>query len=247
VKIARVQHGGTISFAVIEGDTAARLEGPPIGAIRFSGDRVPLNESRLLAPTLPSKVIGVSGNFPENATDPSDEAPVLFLKPSTSVIGPLDAIRTPLNVGPAHYEPELAVVVSGLVRHADEETAARSILGYTCANDVTARDIQVSDGQWARAKGFDSFCPLGPWIETDLDASDLLIQGRLNGEVVQEGRTSAMRFSPAALVSYVSRIMTLLPGDVILCGTPGAPGPMHPFDGFEVDIQGIGILQNPIE
>ncbi len=246
MKIARVQHGGTISFAVIEGDTAARIDGSPIGAIRFTGERVPLAESRLLAPTLPSKVIGISGNFPLDGAEPSD-APLLFLKPSTAVIGVGDAIRSPEGVGPAHYEAELAIVLAGLVRHADEETAVHSILGYTCANDVTAFEILHSDGQWTRAKGFDSFCPLGPWIETDLDPGDLRIEARVNDEICQQGSTSDMRFTPAALVSYVSRIMTLLPGDVILCGTPSAPGPMYPNDTCEVEIEGIGILRNPVE
>lgn len=249
MKIARVQHGDAISFAVLEGDEAAEIDGAPVGAIRFTGNRVPLSEVRLLAPVLPSKIVAVGRNYAEHAAELGNEVPaepLLFLKPSTAVIGDGDPIRRPPEVERVDHEAELVVVVRGLVRNADPETAARAILGYTCGNDVSARDYQKTDGQWTRAKGFDSFCPLGPWIETDLDPTGLRIQARVNGEPRQDSNTKLLTFTPAFLVSYVSRIMTLLPGDVIMTGTPAGVGPIVPGDEVEVEIEGIGVLRNPV-
>ena len=249
MRIARVQHGEAISFAVIEGDEAAEIDGSPVGAIRFTGNRVPLSEARLLAPVLPSKIVAVGRNYAEHAAELGNEMPtepLLFLKPSTSVVGDGDPIRRPAAVERVDHEAELAVVVRGLVRNADEETAARAILGYTCGNDVSARDYQKSDGQWTRAKGFDSFCPLGPWIETDLDPVGLRIQARVNGEARQDSNTKLLTFTPAFLVSYISKIMTLLPGDVIMTGTPAGVGPIVAGDEVEVEIDGIGVLRNPV-
>jgi len=250
VRIARVQHGRAISFAVLEGDTAAELGGPPIGELRFTGNRVPLAEARLLAPVLPSKVVCVGRNYVEHAAELGNEVPaepLLFLKPSTAVIGPEDPIRKPAICERLDHEGELAVVVGGLVRGVSEDEAQDAILGYTCGNDVTARDLQSRDGQWTRAKGFDTFCPLGPWIETDLEAIGLDIECRVNDQVRQRGNTKDLTFTPASLVSYVSRIMTLLPGDVIMTGTPAGVGPMEPGDRVEVEIGGIGILANPVQ
>jgi len=250
MKITRVAHGGAISFAVIEGDEAAELDGPPIGGLRFTGNRVPLDDCRILAPVLPSKVIAVGLNYAGvaeliNAEPPSE--PLLTLKPSTSVIGPGDAIKKPRDVQTLDHEGELAVVVSGLVRNADEETAAQAILGYTCANDLTARELRVREGQWTRAKGYDGFCPLGPWIETDLEPLGLTLRTTVNGEVRQEVDTKDLIFSPVVLVSFVSHVMTLLPGDVILTGTPLGVGPVEPGDVVEVSIDGIGVLRNPVQ
>jgi 2-keto-4-pentenoate hydratase/2-oxohepta-3-ene-1,7-dioic acid hydratase in catechol pathway len=250
VRLARVEHAGAIGFAVLEGREAAFLDGPPIGDLRFSGARAPVAECRLLAPVLPSKIVAVGRNYAEHAAELGNEVPaepLLFLKPSTSVIGPFDPIRRPNESARVDHEAELAVVVRGLVRNADEQTAAEAILGYTCGNDVSARDYQKSDGQWTRAKGFDSFCPLGPWIETDLDPGALRIQARVNGETRQDSNTKLLTFGPAFLVSYVSRIMTLLPGDVIMTGTPAGVGPLEPGDEVEVEIEGIGVLRNPVE
>jgi 2-keto-4-pentenoate hydratase/2-oxohepta-3-ene-1,7-dioic acid hydratase in catechol pathway len=249
VRIARVSHGGSIFFAALEGDEAEELDGPPIGDIRLTGKRVPMSECRLLAPTLPSKVVAVGVNYRDHAEEmghPLPAEPLLFLKPSTAVIGPDDPIRKPAACERLDHEGELAVVVRGLVRNADNETARRAILGFTCGNDVTARDLQAKDGQWTRAKGFDSFCPLGPWIETELDPSDAAIEVRLNGEVRQRSSTKNLIFGPSALVSYVSGVMTLLPGDVIMTGTPSGVGPMEPGDSAEVEIAGIGVLRNPV-
>lgn len=243
-------HAGAISFAVIEGDEAVELDGPPVGGIRFTGNRVPLADSRLLAPVLPSKVIAVGLNYPSVAesigmTIPTE--PLLSLKPSTSVIGPGDVIRKPRDVKILDHEAELAVVVNGLVRNADEEAAARAILGYTCANDVTSRDLREREGQWTRAKGYDGFCPLGPWIETELEPLGLRLRARVNGDVRQDANTKEMVFGPVQLVSFVSRVMTLLPGDVICTGTPVGVGAVEPGDIVEIEIEGIGILQNPVQ
>jgi 2-keto-4-pentenoate hydratase/2-oxohepta-3-ene-1,7-dioic acid hydratase in catechol pathway len=250
MKITRVAHGGAISFAVIEGDEAAELDGPPIGGIRFTGNRVPLDDCRILAPVLPSKIIAAGLNYSGVADyvgveQPSE--PLLSLKPSTSVIGPGDTIRKPRDVETLDHEGELAVVVSGLVRNADEETAAQAILGYTCANDLTARELREREGQWTRAKGYDGFCPLGPWIETEIEPLGLSLRTTVNEEVRQEANTKDLIFSPVLLVSFISRVMTLLPGDVILTGTPLGVGPIEPGDVVDVTIDGIGSLRNPVQ
>jgi 2-keto-4-pentenoate hydratase/2-oxohepta-3-ene-1,7-dioic acid hydratase in catechol pathway len=249
MRIARVSKDGRIFFAVVEGTEVAEMDGPPIGDFRFTGFRAKLDECKLLAPTLPSKIVAIGVNYRDHAEEMGHELPaepLMFMKPSTAVIGPGDAVRKPPPCQRLDYEGELGVVVKGLVRNADLDTARESILGYTIANDVTARDLQLSDGQWTRAKGFDTFCPLGPWIDTDVDASALDITTRLNGELRQESNTKNLIFGPAELVSYVSNVMTLLPGDVILTGTPSGVGPMEPGDEVEVEIAGIGTLRNVI-
>ena len=249
MRIARVSKDERIFFAVIEGPEVAELDGPPIGELTFSGYRAKLDECRLLAPTLPSKVVAIGVNYRDHAEEMGHalpEEPLMFLKPSTAVIGPGQTVRKPAACKRLDYEGELAVVVRGLVRHADVDTARASILGFTIGNDVTARDLQLKDGQWTRGKGFDTFCPLGPWIETDLDPDALDITTRLNGEVRQSSNTKNLIFSAAELVAYVSNVMTLLPGDVILTGTPSGVGPMEPGDEVEVEIGGIGSLSNPV-
>jgi 2-keto-4-pentenoate hydratase/2-oxohepta-3-ene-1,7-dioic acid hydratase in catechol pathway len=250
MKIARVSRGGAISFAVIEGDEVAELDGPPIGGLRFTGNRAPLADVRLLAPVLPSKVIAIGLNYPSVAESigmPLPSQPLISLKPSTAVIGPNDPIRKPSDVEILDHEAELAVVVNGLVRNADEETAAQAILGYTCANDLTSRDLREREGQWTRAKGYDSFYPLGPWIETDLEPLGLRLRARVNGEVRQDANTKEMVFGPVQLVSFVSHVMTLLPGDVISTGTPLGVGAVEPGDVVEIEIEGIGVLRNPVQ
>jgi 2-keto-4-pentenoate hydratase/2-oxohepta-3-ene-1,7-dioic acid hydratase in catechol pathway len=249
VRIARVSYGGGISFGVIEGDEVAEINGPPIGELRFTGKRAPLADCRLLAPVIPSKVIAVGLNYRDHAEEMGQtlpEEPLIFLKPGTAVIGPGDGIRKPPECERLDYEGELAVVVGGLVRAADRATAVKAILGYTVGNDVTARDLQIKDGQWTRGKGFDTFCPLGPWIETDVDASSLDLEVRVNGETKQRSNTKNLIFDPPALVSFISRVMTLLPGDVIMTGTPSGVGPMEPGDAVEVEISEIGVLSNPV-
>ncbi|MGZ4128340.1 MAG: fumarylacetoacetate hydrolase family protein [Actinomycetota bacterium] len=249
MRIARVSHGGAISFAVLEGEGAVELDGPPVGGIRFSGNRAPLSECKLLAPVLPSKVVAVGLNYASTAASigaaiPSE--PLLTLKPSTSVIGPDDPIRKPRDVEVMDHEGELAVVVGGLVRNADEQAAREAILGYTCVNDVTSRDLREREGQWTRAKGYDGFCPLGPWIETEVEPLDLSLSTRVNGEVRQQVSTKELIFGPVELVAFVSRVMTLLPGDVICTGTPPGVSALEPGDTVEVEIEGIGTLRNPV-
>ncbi len=252
-----------MSFGVVEGEpeagpqglTIAEIEGHPFGQIQFSGARWALSDVRLLSPILPSKVVCVGRNYAEHAAEHGSEVPkepLLFLKPSTSVIGPRDAIRLPIFSKQVEHEAELAVVIGAPgARRADRAAAERAVFGYTCANDVTARDLQRSDGQWTRAKGFDSFCPIGPWITTGLDVSDLEIRCEVGRnpeemEVRQLGRTKDMVFDVPGLVSYISHVMTLLPGDVVLTGTPAGVSPLTEGDTVTVRIQGIGELSNPV-
>ncbi|RZU73899.1 2-keto-4-pentenoate hydratase/2-oxohepta-3-ene-1,7-dioic acid hydratase in catechol pathway [Micromonospora kangleipakensis] len=263
MRIARFAHAKGMSFGVVEGEpgagsqglTIAEIEGHPFGQVKFSGARWALSDVRLLSPILPSKVVCVGRNYAEHAAEHGSEVPkepLLFLKPSTSVIGPRDAIRLPIFSKQVEHEAELAVVIGAPgARRADRAAAERAIFGYTCANDVTARDLQRSDGQWTRAKGFDSFCPIGPWITTGLDVSDLEIRCEVGRnpeemEVRQLGRTKDMVFDVPALVSYISHVMTLLPGDVVLTGTPAGVSPLTEGDTVSVRIEGIGELTNPV-
>lgn len=247
-----------MSFGVVEGDldagsealTVRAIEGHPFGELTLTDKRFAVADVRLLSPILPSKVVCVGRNYADHAAEHGAQVPkepLLFLKPSTSVIGPHDAIRLPQESNQVEHEAELAVVIGATgARRVDRAGAQKAIFGYTCANDVTARDLQRTDGQWTRAKGFDSFCPIGPWITTDLDASDLEIRCEVNGEVRQLGRTSQMIFDVPALISYVSHVMTLLPGDLILTGTPAGVSPLVDKDTVTVGIQGLGELRNPV-
>ena len=232
----------------------AQLAGHPFGGraedIKLTGVRFPLADVRLLAPILPSKVVCIGKNYADHAREmggePPDE-PVIFLKPSTAVCGPGDPIQRPTLLSErVDFEGELAVVIGRLCRQVPADRAAEVIFGYTCANDVTARDLQARDGQWTRAKGFDTFCPLGPWIETDVDPADLELSTVLNGDVKQHSRTSLLLHGVHALVMFVSQVMTLLPGDVLLTGTPAGIGPMDKGDQVSVTIEGIGTLSNPV-
>lgn len=254
MRIARYTLGEDPTYGIVQGargeEWIAEIQGDPLyQPIVFTGNRVLLAEARLLAPVIPrSKVIGIGKNYAEHAAEMGSEAPaepLMFLKPNTAVVGPGDPVVMPRQSKEVHYEGELAVVISRMCKDVPIEKVSDVIFGYTCANDVTARDLQHSDGQWSRAKGFDSFCPLGPWIETDLDTGDLSILTRRGGEVVQDGRTADMIHTVAALVTYVSQVFTLLPGDVILTGTPAGVGPVTPGQRVEVEIEGIGVLSNP--
>jgi 2-keto-4-pentenoate hydratase/2-oxohepta-3-ene-1,7-dioic acid hydratase in catechol pathway len=244
-----------MSFGVVEGDdpgalTVAQIEGHPFGQIVFTGQRWALSDIRLLSPILPSKVIGVGRNYAAHAAELGNEVPtepLLFLKPSTTVIGPGDAIRLPVQSSQVEHEAELAVVINARgAREVSRERALDSVFGYTIANDVTARDLQKKDPQWTRAKGFDSFAPLGPWIDTAVDPSDLRVTAEVDGELRQDGRTSQFVFDVATLVSYISHVMTLLPGDVILTGTPAGVGPLAPGQSVTVTVEGLGSLTNPV-
>ncbi len=230
--------------------TVAAIEGHPFGKLVFTGDRWALADVRLVAPILPSKVVAIGKNYADHAKEMGGEAPaepLIFLKPSTSVIGPGDPIRLPPSSNEVHFEGELAVVI-GLPggRDIDADGAMSTVFGYTVANDVTARDQQRADVQFTRAKGYDSFCPLGPWIETTLDATALRLQTRVNGDLKQDGNTRDLIHGLPKLIEYVSAVMTLLPGDVILTGTPAGVGPIVDGDTVSVGIEGIGELTNPV-
>ena len=254
MKIARFSHGESIAFGIVdeEEDELVVLKSDPMFAgFEPTGERVPLSEAKLLAPVIPrSKVVAVGKNYREHAAEMGDEAPtepLLFLKPNTSVIGPGDAIVLPVQSERVEHEGEVAVVIGRIAKHVAEADAANVIFGYTIANDVTARDLQRKDGQWARAKGFDTFCPLGPFIETELDPTErLAVICRVNGEVRQAGFTSDMVFGVAEIIEYVSAFTTLLPGDVLLTGTPSGVGPVQPGDLMEVEVDGIGTLANRV-
>jgi len=241
VRIARFSFGEGVAFGIVEGDIVAPIERTEIA--------LNLSELRLLAPTLPSKVVAIGKNYASHAAEMGGEVPeqpLIFLKPSTSVVGHRDSIASPPSSERVDFEGELAVVISRLCRDVPEERAMDAVLGYTCSNDVTARDQQKTDGQWSRAKGYDTFCPLGPWIETELDPSDLAITTTLNGETKQSSRTSLIVHKIPKLIAYITSCMTLLPGDVILTGTPDGIGPMLVGDEVSVEIEGIGTLTNPV-
>jgi len=251
VHIARFTTGDDPRFGVVEGEQIAVVTGDPLYVpLAPTGERVALDEVRLLAPVIPrSKVVGVGRNYADHATELGHELPtkpLLFLKPNTSVVGPDDPIVLPPGSEEVHYEGELAIVIGRICKSVPRARVSEVVLGYTVANDVTARDWQRSDDQWARAKGFDSSCPLGPWITTDLDTSSLRLTTRLDGQVVQDGSTSDLVFDVPALVEYVSAAFTLLPGDVILTGTPAGVGPITSGQRVEVEIEGIGALSNPV-
>jgi 2-keto-4-pentenoate hydratase/2-oxohepta-3-ene-1,7-dioic acid hydratase in catechol pathway len=249
MRIVRYSHDGQLSFGVLEGETIAAITPHPFAPFEYSGERLALDEVRLLAPVLPTKVVAVGKNYADHAKEMGDdvpEEPIIFLKPSTSVVGPGDPIIYPAGVDRVDFEGELAVIVGKMARRLDEATALQVVLGFTCANDVTARNLQASDGQWTRAKGFDTFCPLGPWIETDLDSSDLAVRTLVNDEQRQSSRTSMLVISVARLLAFISGVMTLLPGDVILTGTPAGIGALSPGDRVEVEIEGIGVLTNRV-
>jgi 2-keto-4-pentenoate hydratase/2-oxohepta-3-ene-1,7-dioic acid hydratase in catechol pathway len=257
VRIVRFASPQGMSFGVLDGDgQVAQIEGHPFGRITFTGTRYAQADVRLLSPILPSKVVCVGKNYAahiaEMNTGDAPKEPLLFLKPSTAVIGPGDAIRIPPGSTNVHHEAELAVVIGARgARHVTPEQAEASIFGYTIGNDVTERDMQKSDGQWTRAKGFDSFCPIGPWIETDLrglglDAADLEVTCTVDGEPRQQGRTSQLIFDVPTLISYISQVMTLLPGDVVLTGTPSGVGPIRAGQHVDVTIEGLGTLTNSV-
>ena len=249
MRLVRFVHGDRIAHGVADGDAVRVLRGTFFQDPVPTGEEVPLDDVRLLAPVLPSKVVAVGKNYAAHAAEFGGEVPaepLLFLKPSTAIAGPGDAIPLPAISRRVDYEGELAVVIGVLARRVPAEEAARIILGYTCANDVTLRDLQKEDTHWIRAKAFDGSCPLGPWIETDLDPNDVAIETRLNGEVVQSARTTDMVFGVATLIEYVTRFMTLLPGDVLITGTPEGVGRLSTGDRVDVSIEGIGTLSNPV-
>lgn len=249
MRIARFTDGNDPRYALVDGagEKMAVLKGDPLFTkIELTGETLLVDDVRLLAPVLPrSKVVAVAKNYSEHAAEMGSEAPaepLLFLKPNTSVCGPGDQIVWPDISERVDYEGELAVVIGRMCKQISVADALKVIYGYTIANDVTARDLQARDGQWARAKGFDTFCPLGPWIETELDPAEVRIRTWTDGELRQDGHSSMMIHSVAEIISYASQVFTLLPGDVILTGTPAGIGPIG--SDVTVEIDAIGKLFN---
>lgn len=250
MKIVRVRTEEGISYGVAEREGVRLYQGSPLVTWEPTEVMVPFDRVQLLAPVFPTKVLAVGKNYADHAAETGAEVPeepVLFLKPATSVIGPGAPVLYPDDSREVHHEAELAAVIGRLAKDVAAEEASAFILGYTAANDVTARDLQRRDGQWARAKGFDTFCPLGPAVETELDPLEgLAVICRVNGEARQAGSTADLIFGVAELVAFVTRVMTLLPGDVILTGTPSGVGPVRPGDRMEVEVDGVGVLANPV-
>ena len=266
MRIARFTTGEEPAYGVVTGDldeygepaddsVIVALAGDPLYVgIKLLDQEHKFSDVRLLAPVLPrSKVVGIARNYAAHAAEmgnPVPEQPLFFIKPNTTVIGPGDPIYYPPQSQDVHYEGELAVVIGRICRDVPPEQATDVIHGYTIANDVTARDLQRADKHFSRAKGFDSFCPLGPWIETDMDPQTfqdgVAIRTHLNGDVVQDGTTADLIFDIPTLIAHVSSVMTLLPGDVILTGTPEGVGPMQVGDEVEVSVAGLGVLTNKV-
>jgi 2-keto-4-pentenoate hydratase/2-oxohepta-3-ene-1,7-dioic acid hydratase in catechol pathway len=249
MRIARFLYRGRRGWGVVEDGVVRVLRDPPFSKVEFGKGAIPLARVRVLPPAIPTKIVLVGLNYRDHARElkmkPPKE-PIFFLKPPTALIAHGETIIYPQGVKRVDYEAELAVVIKKEAKNIREDEARRYVLGYTCLNDVTARDIQRKDIQWTRAKSFDTFCPLGPWVETDLDPDDVRISSYLDGELRQDSSTSNFIFSVGELVAFISRVMTLLPGDVISTGTPPGVGEMKPFSTIEVEIEGIGRLRNRV-
>lgn len=247
MKIVRFQTGSNIHYGVLNGVEIQALEGEPFDILKRVNKRYQLSEVKLLSPCTPSKIVAIGLNYRSHAEEthnPIPKLPIIFLKPPTAIIGPEDNIVYPLDTTRVDYECELAVVIKEKARMIPVDKSLDYVLGYTCFNDVTARDHQRDDVQWTRGKGHDTFAPFGPCIETDIDPGNLNISTWLNGELKQKGNTSDLIFPVSEIVSFVSGVMTLLPGDVIATGTPSGIGPMKPGDTVEIRIESIGILKN---
>ncbi|MBY4128891.1 fumarylacetoacetate hydrolase family protein [Rhodococcus fascians] len=253
MRLGRIASPDGVAFVSIEGEgdsqTAKEIAEHPFGTPTFTGRSWPLADVRLLAPILASKVIAIGKNYAAHAAEMGGEAPkdpVIFIKPNTSIVGPGAAIVLPPSSNEVHYEGELAIVIGRPCKDVPASKAYEVVLGYTVANDVSARDHQKNDGQWTRAKGHDTFCPLGPWIETSLDPTDLEIKTEVDGVVKQRSRTSLLLHDIPKIIEWVSAVMTLLPGDVILTGTPEGVGPITDGDSVSITVEGIGTLTNPV-
>lgn len=255
MRLGRIASPDGVAFVSIEGppddptSVAREIAEHPFGTPEFTGRQWPVADVRLLAPILASKVICLGKNYAAHVEEMGGEHfphPVIFIKPNTSIIGPGVPIQLPTDANPVHHEGELAVVIGRPCKDVSAARAADVILGYTVANDVSARDQQQADGQWTRAKGHDTFCPIGPWIVTDVDPADLELRTEVNGELRQRSRTSLMMHDVGAIVEWVSGVMTLLPGDLILTGTPEGVGPIEHGDTVSITIENIGTLTNPV-
>ncbi len=250
MKIVRFKAGDDIAYGLAEAAGVTVYKGSPFVAWEATEAMVPWDRVQLLAPVIPTKVVAIGKNYVDHASELDSEVPdepLIFMKPATAVIGPDANIVYPPDSQNVHHEAELAVVVGRVARNVSAVDASQFILGYTAANDVTARDLQSRDQQWTRSKSYDTFCPLGPAIETELDPLErLAVISRVNGDVRQAGFTTDMVFGVAEIFEYVTRVMTLLPGDVVLTGTPSGVGPIVPGDVVEVEIDGIGTLSNRV-
>lgn len=237
------------SYGWVYEDRVGPMEGSPFGEYRRLEAEIPLASVRLLAPVVPGKILAVGRNYVEHAREfdnPVPEIPLIFLKPPSAVIGPEERIVLPPQSRQVDHEGELVIVIGRRGRWIPPERALEHVLGYTCGNDVTARDLQHRDGQWTRGKGFDTFCPLGPWIETDFDPTDAMVTCRVNEEMRQMASTREMVFSVQQVIAFASSIMTLEPGDIIMSGTPAGVGPLEAGCTVEVSVEGIGTLRNPV-
>ena len=253
MRLGRIASPDGVAFVSIEGEQdeaiAREIAEHPFGTPTFTGRQWPLADVRLLAPILASKVVCIGKNYAAHVAEMGGAAPpepVIFLKPNTAIVGPNATIQLPPQTTLVHHEGELAAVIGRPCKDVPAARVAENILGYTIGNDVSARDLQQKDGQWTRAKGFDTFCPVGPWIVTDVDPSDLDIRTEVNGEVRQHSRTSMMVHDVGAIVEFISAVMTLLPGDLILTGTPEGVGPIQDGDVVSVTAEAIGTLTNPV-
>ena len=255
LRIVRFAAQSKIKYGILEGDNTirgfrvspfARFKSS-VSSLKFEGSIYELDDVRLLAPCSPSKIVALGLNYRQHAEEtkmPLPSVPLIFLKPSTAVIGPDDEIVLPRDSSRVDYEGELGIVMGRKAKDVPKDRVKDYILGYTCVNDVSERHVQLADGQWTRAKGYDTFAPIGPWIETEVDPNDLKLETYLNGELRQSARTSELIFGLDEMVNFISGVMTLLPGDIIATGTPSGIGKMNPGDVVEVRIEGIGTLRN---
>jgi 2-keto-4-pentenoate hydratase/2-oxohepta-3-ene-1,7-dioic acid hydratase in catechol pathway len=247
MRVAVLEKNGDKGWFALDADTsrARRFDGAPWDGARLGSIEIPWSSADLRAPVRPSKVVCIGRNYVAHAKELGNEPPkepLLFLKAPSSVIGPGEAIVLPKESERVEHEAELGVVIGRRVRKVAREQALEAVYGYTCVCDVTARDLQKKDGQWTRAKGFDTFCPVGPWIETELDPKDLSVKCIVDGAERQSGRTSQMIFDVATLIAYASSVMTLEPGDLLVTGTPEGVGPLQPGNKVTIAIEGIGEL-----
>jgi 2-keto-4-pentenoate hydratase/2-oxohepta-3-ene-1,7-dioic acid hydratase in catechol pathway len=252
MKIVRFSaNGGDPAYGILDGANVSALKGDLYGEFGKGEDVGTVDDVKLLAPVEPGKIVAIGLNYKDHVTelDPDrklPEAPVIFMKPQSGIIGPGEPIELANPENETHYEAELVVVIGRKARDVAEEDALDYVLGYTAGNDVSDRKVQYASGQWVQGKGYDTYCPLGPVVETELDPGKVQVQSRLNGEVRQNSNTEVLIFSVPFLVSYVSKVMTLNPGDIIMTGTPHGVGPMKEGDVIEVDVEGVGVLSNPV-
>ena len=247
MKIVRFAVDGKARYGILREQSIQAIDGKPFRQIKLADQYYQRNKVRLLAPCQPSKIIAMGINYHNHAKElglPIPNSPLTFLKPSTAVIGPGDNIVYPSVSARVDYEGELAAVIKKPVWRVEAKDALDYVLGYTCFNDITARDLQNRDGQWTRAKGFDTFAAVGPWIETEIDPSSMVVETYLNDKLKQRGDTSDLIYSIPEIINFISNVMTLLPGDIIATGTPSGVGPMYPGDTIEVRISPIGTLRN---